>query len=145
MKAFATGRMAVLLALLCGAGTGATQERPLTGTAGQVPYATGGIGQEEREALEAMRDQYNLRLTFATRGSGALLANVALAITDGRRGPVMTLDECGPHVYVKLPPGSYTITAVVDGVEQRRRVTVGRPGGARELVLYWPGTETERA
>jgi hypothetical protein len=105
-----------------------------------VPYASGGGGEAERAALEARSDEYNLRLTFTVHDTGAMLADVALTVDDVRQGRVFALAASGPLVYLKLPPGTYTVSATSKGVEQRRRITLDRSGEPRELVLYWvPG------
>ena len=67
-------RTMVTFALACGLqlGMGSTwaQDGLVTGSSGAVTYASGGVGAEQRDALAAMRADFNLRLTFATRGSG---------------------------------------------------------------------------
>lgn len=139
MKRF--GWWAILMlacALPPATGAGSAQERALTGSSGAVAYASGGVGAEERAAIEALRGDYNLRLVFATRGSGAMLAGVALRIADSKGAEVLALDDCGPQAYVRLPAGRYSVSVTSEGIEQRRRVTVGS-GGARELYFYWTG------
>jgi hypothetical protein len=141
-------RTMVTFALACGLqlGMGSTwaQDGLVTGSSGAVTYASGGVGAEQREALAAMRADFNLRLTFATRGSGEMRADVALTITDRKRNPVLTLDAAGPQVYVKLPPGTYWVNAKADEQEQSRSVTIGRNGGAREVYFYW-GAKPDQA
>jgi hypothetical protein len=133
--------LCIVLAIAAVPGGGAAaQGRLQTGTSGTVPYASGGGGEAERAALEARSDEYNLRLTFTVHDTGAMLADVALTVDDVRQGRVFALAASGPLVYLKLPPGTYTVSATSKGVEQRRRITLDRSGEARELVLYWvPG------
>jgi hypothetical protein len=47
-----------------------------------VPHISGGIGSSEREAMEQVKSQYNLRLLFAVAGSGAYLSNIRVQIQD---------------------------------------------------------------
>ncbi|HSO81549.1 carboxypeptidase regulatory-like domain-containing protein, partial [Thiocapsa sp.] len=47
-----------------------------------VPHVSGGIGASEREAMEQVKSQYNLRLLFAVAGSGAYLSNIRVQIQD---------------------------------------------------------------
>ncbi|TWI67273.1 hypothetical protein IP91_01386 [Pseudoduganella lurida] len=135
-------RTMVTFALACGLQLGmgsawAQEDGLVTGSAGAVTYASGGVGDDQRAALAAMKPDFNLRLTFATRGSGDLKAGVALAITDSKRKPMMQLADSGPNVYVKLPAGTYWISATLDGQEQSRSVTLGRNGAARDVLFYW--------
>lgn len=142
----------VTFALACGLqfgmGNADAQDGLVTGSSGTVTYASGGAGVEQREALAAMRADFNLRLTFATRGTGAMRADVALTITDRKGTPVMTLADAGPHVYVKLPPGTYIVNATADNHPQSRSVTIGRAthgraANARELLFYWGGQQDQ--
>lgn len=130
---------ALCVALVCFALPGAAlaQAKVRTGTIGTVTYASGGNSVDERAALETMRAAFNLRLAFAVHDTGAKLGNVALVVEDVRQGPVFKLAGSGPLVYLKLPPGTYTVSATSKGVEQRRRVTLDRFGEARELFIYW--------
>jgi hypothetical protein len=133
----------MLACALQAAGAVKAQEGTLTGSSGAVAYASGGVGLEQRTAMAALRGDYNLRLMFATRGSGAMLAGVSLRITDGKGQQVLALDDCGPQVYVRLPAGTYTIAAASGGTEQRRRTTLGKAGAGRDLYFYWHGIAGE--
>jgi hypothetical protein len=138
-------RTMVTFALACGLQLGmgsayAQEDGLVTGSSGAITYASGGVGEDQRIALAALKPDFNLRLTFATRGSGELKAGVALSITDSKRKPVLALDNSGPNVYVKLPPGTYWVSAQSDGQEQSRSVTLARNGAARDVLFYWGGT-----
>lgn len=127
----------VLASLALSGGAALAQGKLKTGTSGMVRYASGGSSVDERAALETMRADFNLRLNFAVADTGVMLANVTLAIEDVRQGQVFTLAGGGPQVWLKLPPGTYAVSATSKGVEQRRRVTLDRSGEARELFFYW--------
>lgn len=107
-----------------------------------VVYAGGGIGMEERAVMESARGEFNLRLIFASKRSGAYRADVGVEIrklSDARAatGQVMLkLENTGPLLYTSLPPGRYAVHAQSGGMPQVRQVAL--PGqGARELVFYW--------
>ncbi|MBB3225211.1 hypothetical protein [Pseudoduganella umbonata] len=136
-RAIGLGFLSMLLALALAHSSVLAQGRLQTGTSGTVAYASGGSTVDERAALAAMRDKYNLRLTYAVHDSGAMVTNVALTVDDVRQGRVFALAGSGPQVYLKLPAGTYTVSAIWKGVEQRRRVTLDRSGDGRELFLYW--------
>lgn len=111
------------------------------GSSGAVSYVSGGVGSEQREALAARRAEFNLFLTFARRGSGEFLADVALRITDRKGTPVLAVDGVGPQALVKLPPGTYLVNATFDHQDQARSVTIGAGQGGRELVFHWAPTD----
>jgi hypothetical protein len=140
MKTIRTLAPVVLMAL---AGTfqhGWAQEDSKAGGGGGASYVSGGVGTEQREALAARRGEFNLYITFARSGSGDLLADVALAITDLKGKPVMSAEHVGPLVYVKLPPGTYWVNATANGQQQSRNVTIG--AGGREVTFHWtPGDQ----
>ncbi|QBE61748.1 hypothetical protein [Pseudoduganella lutea] len=129
--------LCVALACLVPACALPAQGRAPGDASGKIPYASGGASAAERTALATRRDDYNLRLVFGVHDSNAMVANVALTVDDVRRGRVFALQGSGPLVFLKVPPGTYTVVATSRGVEQRRRVTVDVAGGARDLYFYW--------
>jgi hypothetical protein len=89
-----------------------------------IPYVTGGVGQDERDALKAMESQFNLALQFSAQG-GAFLSGVRVEILDRSGRTVLDAVTEGPFFYAALPPGTYSVTASVEGQSTRRSVTVG--------------------
>lgn len=130
-----TIRTVVALALACALQYAWGQEDWKMGGGGGISYLSGGVGSEQREAMAAHRAEYNLYLKFAHRG-GELLAGVAMRITDRQRNPVLIADGVGPHVYVKLPPGTYWITVTAEEMDQSRSVTIGKRG-TRQVTFHW--------
>jgi len=49
---------------------------------------------------------------------------------------VLTLNDAGPLVYVKLPAGKYTVIATRKGETRQDVADVGN-GAARNLVFHW--------
>jgi len=106
-----------------------------------VPYATGGIGLDEREQLrqDAKRLGYNLKIVTAA-DAGNYLGSVQVTIADARGAQVLQAALDGPWLYAKLPPGRYAISAT-DGTTTRKRTVDVPAGGTREVVLTWPRPE----
>lgn len=101
-----------------------------------VSYISGGVGLDEREAMNAMAGQYNLRISVATKGEGKYLSDAKVTVQD-RQGNVVLEDMAnGPWFWANLPPGTYEVTAEIDGKAQTRTVTIGKNDAAR-LDLYW--------
>ena len=130
-----------ILAVLAGgslAGFAAAQLPPLEPqTVSGVTYVTGGVGQDETQALRQMEGRFNLRLLFARQSSGEYLANVQVSIRDrGGRTILDTVAE-GPRLLAQVPPGAYTVVASSDGRAITRQVNVPS-GGAVSQAFYWP-------
>jgi hypothetical protein len=102
-----------------------------------VPHISGGIGASEREAMEQVKDQYNLRLLFAVAGSGSYLSNIRVEIQDTAGPTLLTTVTVGPWLYANLTPGDYELRVEHAGRIQVRQVRVP-PSGALSEAFYWP-------
>ena len=91
---------------------------------GEVTFISGGVGIEEREALDATRANYNLSLLFSEQ-SGNYLSDVTVRITDSNKNVSLeTVAVGGPKLFAKLPPGRYIVTAEARGQTLQKTVTV---------------------
>jgi hypothetical protein len=100
-----------------------------------VSYISGGVGQDEQNAMRALRSDYNLRLTFATKQTGAYRSDVQLDVVDAKGNSVLSVANTGPMLFARLPPGVYRISASAEGKTFKRSVKVG--AGAKEMTLHW--------
>jgi hypothetical protein len=100
-----------------------------------VSYINGGVGHDEQEAMRALRADYNLQLTFATKQTGAYRSDVQLDIADAKGASVLSVANTGPMFFAKLPAGTYRISASAEGKTFKRSVKLGN--GAKEMVLHW--------
>lgn len=126
----------------------ATQGRESSGegsseikTDGDIRYVSGGIGESERAELEALSSQFNLRLLFATEGSGEYLSSVQVNILDAQGGQVLSAQSKGPWFLAQLPAGDYSLEVTPSGVRgqdetQRKTFKVDGSGQTR-LDFYW--------
>jgi len=78
---------------------------------GNVNYITGGIGDAERQDLEAQAKNFNLLITDANK-KGQYVVDNNFTITRKNGRDVVNIDNAGPLLYAKLPPGQYKITAM---------------------------------
>lgn len=106
-------------------------------TEGGITYVSGGNGMEERQALDEVAGDYNLKLVFAEQGSGAYLADVKLLIMNMNGQKILEAVSDGPWFFVKLTPGRYKITAESGGKSQAQQAKVGG-GRQTQLHFYWP-------
>jgi len=108
-----------------------------------IAYISGGVGDEEQDALNQMKGRFNLELTLAT-STGKYVGATALQIEDQSGTPVLDIRTEGPIFMAKLPAGTYRIHASVEGETMHQTVTV--PGtGMKQLTLTWPAASGSRA
>jgi hypothetical protein len=94
---------------------------------GEIRYVTGGIGDDERNAMKAMEKDYDLRVMSASR-SGAFVGDTKINIMSSNGGPVLTT-VAGPLFYADLPNGKYVVEAGNEGQTKRQNVVIahGKP------------------
>ncbi|MGW8464217.1 carboxypeptidase regulatory-like domain-containing protein [Pseudomonas sp. CLCA07] len=103
-----------------------------------IAYLSGGIGEDEAKAIQQTTG-YNLHMTFSVGPKDEYIPDVELLVQNAQ-GPVLTLRQAGPLVYVQLPPGKYTVVATRNG-EAKRDTTDIASAGARNLVFHWNSSE----
>jgi len=101
-----------------------------------IPYVSGGIGVDEREAFAAMGKDYSLKLMFAIK-SGEYLADVKVEISDSIGKKVLDAVADGPWFFTNLPPGKYTVTVAMMGKAQQNGVNIGKVKKQTTLRFYW--------
>ncbi|HRX71930.1 MAG: carboxypeptidase regulatory-like domain-containing protein [Candidatus Competibacteraceae bacterium] len=101
-----------------------------------VRYVSGGIGEGERDELNALSSQFNLRLLFAMQGSGDYLADVRVSIMDESGKTVLNAESQGPWFFAQLPPGAYRVEANVLNQTQQQAVRVSSTRQSH-LNFYW--------
>ncbi len=110
-------------------------------TDGDIRYVSGGIGESERAELEGLSSQFNLRLLFATEGSGEYLSSVKVNILDTRGDPILTAQSKGPWFFAQLPAGDYSVDVTPTGLrgqDETQRKTFKLDGsGQSRLDFYW--------
>src|SRR4051812_3953420 len=97
---------------------------PQVRSSGGVEYLSGGAGEESRAAIESARAGFPLRLVFSV-ASGAYVVAEHVDVSNAQ-GKVLGVDDAGPMLLVKVPPGDYTVDARYGGRTERRTVRVGR-------------------
>ena len=93
----------------------------------QVPWMSGGIGDEARDQMRKAAAAYNVHLVFSDR-LGNYLADIPFSVArrDGRK--IHSGVSEGPLLYLKLPPGAYRISAEMNGLWQSKRVQASASG-----------------
>lgn len=107
-----------------------------------VSYVTGGIGTDERTAIEASKADYNLYVLSAST-SGEFVGDTRVVITRNHAGEaeeVLSV-ESGPLLYVRLPAGSYKLVASLGDVTKEQTFTVNAKGKPSTIRLVWKSVE----
>ena len=103
--------------------------------AADVPYISGGAGEDARQELLAKEREYNLKVITADK-SGDYLAGVQVVIESARKERVLDVTMDGPILLVKLAPGTYTIRATSDAKTLTQTVTIAAQG-LRRADFRW--------
>lgn len=114
-----------------------TSYAPQSEVIGSSMFVTGGIGDNERAQMEAVKRNYNLYVTNATT-RGEFVGDAVLTVR-GSRGETLIQTPIDPLFYAKLPPGTYTVSATTgrSGGQTREQRVVIRSGGAANVHLSW--------
>jgi hypothetical protein len=110
-----------------GAGdSAATGPLPPMQTQGNVTYITGGVGQEEADAMRIEAARFPLSMEFArnAKPNAEFLSGVNVIIRDQRGQTVLSTVSDGPILLVRIPPGKYTVTAEIEGQVKQQSVVV---------------------
>jgi len=100
-----------------------------------IPYVSGGIGLDEREALSATASEYNLKIVFALK-EGNYLADASVLIKNAQGRTVLDAVSDGPWFYARLPAGQYAVTATMMEKANTEKVQI-KPAGQSVLHFYW--------
>jgi hypothetical protein len=118
-------------------GSGAIPPLPLDiMTNGNATYVTGGIGDEELEMLKARENDFNVHLLM-TSTHGEYIGGVMVRVLNEQGQEVLTANDAGPYLYVKLPPGKYTLegTATQGGIKSVK-VNAPASGYTKAHIVY---------
>lgn len=102
-----------------------------------VTFVSGGFGQDERDRLQAMQGQFNLKLVFAI-DAGNYLAGIDVRIVDRQGSALVETTSDGPILMANLPAGAYTVLADNKGNKKERTVNVSSQG-MTEVTFTWSG------
>lgn len=102
---------------------------------GNVPFVSGGAGEESRDELNRGAANYNLKLVHALK-TGAYLADVKVKITDSNGKTLLDTITKGPWLFARLPAGSYTVVSTYEGKSTGQKITIAA-SGSRTLDFRW--------
>jgi hypothetical protein len=116
-------------------------------TPGGVALLLGGITVDDRVAMHAERQRFNLWVATVAKPSGAYLSDVRLRIVNAKdRSVVLERTMPGPWLMAALPPGRYELAATYAaddspvGVQILSSVVSLAAKGLRQAVLRFDST-----
>jgi hypothetical protein len=104
------------------------------GSVNNVTYETGGVGIEERAAMDKSVKDYNLRLVFATM-KGLYLAGVPVQIKTPDGKVILNKQSNGPWFWAKLPAGTYEVMASYNNKKEVHKVDLSK--GPQSVEFTW--------
>ena len=100
-----------------------------------VKYLTGGVGSDERVAMQKIaRGNYNLQFVFA-EATGPYLADIKVDIQGQNGKKLVDMSTNGPWFFAELPNGQYTITVTHDGKSEVQRLDIGK--NFQKVIFNW--------
>lgn len=122
------------VALLVAGMFGQLVAAPIQENSAGIAVLHGGVGVEERAAIEQKAADYNLKLTFARKGSGAYLFGVKVVVRNKQGAVVIDTTASGPLLLAKLPDGEYTVSATEQDTALVQTIAI--KGGARRDWVF---------
>ncbi|HKY02795.1 MAG TPA: carboxypeptidase regulatory-like domain-containing protein [Burkholderiales bacterium] len=131
------GRVGVLcaVAMLAQAWVVESRAQPAVQQQGPVSYISGGIGLEERQAMQGSTTDFNLKVQNAIPGR-PYVSDTTVSIVDAGGNEVLKTTLDGPWLMAKLPAGRYTVRAS-DGTRTQTQSIQLTERGMRDLMFRW--------
>jgi hypothetical protein len=105
---------------------------------GDISYISGGVGEQEQQAIKNLGRNFNLKLVMAIE-AGNYLSGAQVIIQDAEGNTVLQAVSEGPFFYAELPPGTYTVEASGFGDSYQKTATLTGQNQV-QLDFYWPNT-----
>lgn len=99
-----------------------------------VMFLSGGVGLDERAAMQHLQHQFTLWLSFEKEGITGHDSDTEVTIKDAKGTIVLETQTEGPWLMVKLPPGRYQVMAWKDKAMGKRDIVVSAKGVLRQVV-----------
>lgn len=102
-----------------------------------IKYVTGGVGEQSRMQMDAIKGDFNLQVTSAA-SSGEFMGVTGIAITD-TKGNVLVQTRVEPLFYAALPPGKYIVAAHVGDAGKQQTIVVDKkkPNVVKTVHFGW--------
>ncbi len=113
---------------------------PLYAAPQEIQIVSGGVGETGMDAIDAVQEHYSLKLVFA-KANGEYLADVGVQVRDIHGRMLVDTDSQGPVLLINLMPGSYKVSASLDGETRTENIVVHDHGLITHFIRF-RGTES---
>lgn len=103
-----------------------------------ISYISGGVGEEESQAILAEAKQWPLLLELSQleNGRGVWIFGAKIKILNSQNQVIFDAQADGPYILINLAVGQYQIEASYLGVTQKRSVNV-QASAPQKLAIFW--------
>ena len=128
----------ILSAQLLLLGSFALAQIPDTKYSQGISYITGGVGQNETDAIlaEAKEWPVMLELSQIQNGRGVWIAGVSIKAMDAKKQLIFDALADGPYMLINFVPGDYVLEANYQGVIQKRALSI-KANSSQKISLFW--------
>ena len=128
----------ILSAQLLLLGSFALAQIPDTKYSQGISYITGGVGQNETDAIlaEAKEWPVMLELSQIQNGRGVWIAGVSIKAMDAKKQLIFDALADGPYMLINFVPGDYVLEANYQGVIQKRALSI-KANSSQKVSLFW--------
>jgi len=105
-----------------------------------ISYISGGVGEEESQAILAEAKQWPLLLELSQleNGRGIWIFGAKIKILNTKNQIVFDAQADGPYILINLPAGDYLVEGAYEGIVQKRSISV-KPALPQKVNLFWKG------
>ena len=113
-------------------------QSPDTQYSQEISYSSGGVGEEESQAILAEAKQWPLLLELSQleNGRGVWIFGAKIKILNSQNQVIFDAQADGPYILINLTTGQYQIEASYQGVVQKRSVNV-QASASQKLAIFW--------
>ena len=103
-----------------------------------ISYISGGVGEEESQAILAEAKQWPLLLELSQLegGRGVWIFGAKIKILNAKNQVIFDAQADGPYILINLTAGSYSVDAAYQGASQKRSITVN-PAIPQKISIFW--------
>ncbi|MES2586092.1 MAG: carboxypeptidase-like regulatory domain-containing protein [Pseudomonadota bacterium] len=103
-----------------------------------ISYVSGGVGEDESQAILAEAKQWPLLLELSQleNGRGIWIFGAKIKILNTKNQVVFDAQADGPYILINLPIGQYRIEATYQGVVQSKAINI-LASASQKLAIFW--------
>ena len=103
-----------------------------------ISYITGGVGEDETQAILSEAKQWPLLLEMSQieNGRGVWIFGAMVNILNDKSQSIFNAQADGPYMLVNLGAGNYVTQASFKGVQQSKAISI-KADTSQKISLFW--------